>query len=320
MTDGLASVDVVILSLDRPADTADAIASVAAQQGVQTFLRIVDQGSTAESLEYIRAAIANETNVHLIELGHNVGVAGGRNIGMSLGTADTIISIDNDAVFSGVAALQAVVDRFETDRDLGAVGFKILNYRTREYDRGSWAYPRRLLPRQNESFLTTRFCGAGHAIRRSALRKTNMYDERLFFYWEELDLSYQLISKGYKILYDPSIEVLHKISSEARTAWDGERFYYLVRNALYLEYKYFRSGLRLVPKAGGYLLKGIYNGLADQAIRGIRDSWKMISSADFTSVPALDADARRYLVENEMKYRGPFIQRLREEVFEPVGR
>jgi len=316
--DQVADIDVVILSLNRLVDTLAAISSIKSQESVRPILWVVDQGSSKPTLERLREVAKADCDVQLIELGKNLGVAAGRNRGMSLGSANYIVSLDNDAVFSQPTALKAVVERFQADEGLAAIGFRIQNYWSGEYDRGSWVYPRSQWKLRDQPFLTTRFCGAGHAIRREALHATAMYDEALFFYWEELDLSYQLIAAGYTIMFDPEIVILHKISQEARRSWTGDRFYYLVRNAIYLDYKYFRSPGRVLMRMIGYLLKGLVNGVVFQAVKGVAHSLLLIRDQDLSQVSVLDERTNQYLIQHEMLQRGSLFQRLRDEVFETL--
>lgn len=308
------NIDVVVLSYNRLELTIQTIESINQQKDISPLIWLVDQGSDTECLIPLRALADNTPNIALIENGYNMGVAKGRNIGMRPGKSEVVVSLDNDAVFADDTTLQRLVERFAGDASLGAIGFKIQDYFTGQYDRGSWAYPRSLFDRRNETFLTTRFCGAGHALRRSALEKTELYDEALFFYWEELDLSYQLIESGYKVIYDPEFVVRHKVSSEQRTHWAGKRYYYLVRNAVYLDYKYFRSYKRVLMLSSGYLLKGAYNRTLKQAISAVVDAWKMTRRQALPK--PLGAEARRYITEHDFKHRGSVWQRIRQEVLE----
>lgn len=308
-------VDIVVLAWNRMASTIETVLSVVEQEGVIPRIWLIDQGSAETSLEAFRH-VARHPSVFLLELATNVGVASGRNIGMALGASDYIVSIDNDAVFEGKNALQSVVSEFSKDGKLGAISFRVKNYFTGEDDRGSWVYPRSLMDCRDRSFLATRYIGAGHAIRRSALKTTSGYDEKLFYYWEELDLSYQLIEQGYRIRYVPAISILHKVSPEARIGWREDRFYYLVRNALYLDYKYFRSHGRVVMLTGGYLLKATYNRLALQALRATIDALRMMAELPRRHAHCLSQMSKEYIVENDVRYRGNLWNRFRSEVLE----
>jgi len=307
-------IDVVILSWNRLDQSLATIQNIRAQESVNPTIWVVDQGSDPECVETLRR-YQEQGTIFLRELHRNVGVARGRNIGMSLGIAPFIVSIDNDAVFKSPQALSMVVRRFSADRSLAAIGFRVLNYYSGEDDEASWAYPRPLKKVRDHEFLTTRFAGGAHALRRDALRTTNWYDERLFFYWEELDLGYQLINHGWQILYDPSIVVLHKTDPENRTSWSQDRFYYLVRNRLYIDYKYFRSVLRSLAFSCGYFLKGVRNRTSGQALRGFRDAIALMQSLPSGASP-LTKSARAYYKEYDSRPRGTLLRRLFDEVLE----
>lgn len=312
------SIDIVILSWNRINDTIECVESLLGQKDVVTVITLVDQGSGLETIEKLRKHAKRNTKVKLLEIGKNIGVAAGRNIGMRAGKAEIIISIDNDAVFASPLTLNEIVKIFASNPRLGAAGFRIESYLAGGLDMASWVYPKGLLPKQHEPFSATRFCGAGHAIRRSAYEKTAGYDERLFFYWEELDLSYQLIQNEYTICYEPSIIVRHKIAQEGRAHWRGNRYYYLVRNALYLDWKYFGSPARLLSLAFGYYVKGLYNGTVTQSFRGIRDGMGMIKELKPGERIKLNRRALEYIKENDSKYRGNIWKRLRNEVLAPL--
>lgn len=311
------NIDVVILSLNRVKDTVDAIDNVLSQIGVNVFVWLVDQGSERDCIDALRRSTIRYKNIAFHELGKNYGVPGGRNRGIAFGESETVVCIDNDAVFKDEKCLLHVSELFYAQQNLGVLGFRIENYFTNDVNRSDWVYPRLLMNRSSEPFLATRFCGAGHALRRSAFEKVGGYDETLFFYWEELDLSYKIINEGLNVAYDPAITILHKKNPEARVRWQDQRYYYLVRNALYIDWKYFRSFRRLSFLAAGYFIKGVYNQLTRQALTGIKDGISL--SAQFaTSAPQLNQEALRYVQENDAQYRGGLLNRIRQEVFEKL--
>ena len=311
----LPALDVVILSWNRRDLILETIANVQQQRDVQATIWVIDQGSDAETLQALRP-LHQAGAIRLLEMGRNLGVAGGRNVGNTQGDAPIIVSLDNDAVFADEGALREVVRIFREDKRLGAFGFRLKNYYTGEDDGLNWAYPRRMFERRAERFLTTRFAGGAHAIRRAAWEQTRGYDPRLFFYWEELDLGYQLIAAGWEVAYDPRVVVWHKVAPETRLNWRDGRYYYLVRNALYVNYKYFRSRRAVLKLAVGYTLKGAYNGLFGQALRALRDAGGMMNAVRAEDFPPLDEAARRTIAEYDgARQRGNLWQRLRHEVF-----
>ncbi|PSR19088.1 hypothetical protein C8255_04040 [filamentous cyanobacterium CCP3] len=310
-------IDVVLLSWNRCELTIETVKSVLEQEDVITQIWIVDQGSRADELRLLKEFASDYSSIHITELKENVGVPGGRNVGTWLGNAQYTVSIDNDAVFESKDALKKVVEIFDAEPQIGIISFRIKNYYTKDDDELSWIFPKKLKQSRDARFLTTRFVGCGHAIRRNIFKDVNGYDADLFFYWEEVDLSYRAINLGCQILYCPDICVLHKVSPEARVTWENNRFYYLVRNAVYINQKYYQNFFRTSAVAVGYLVKGMLNKLPGQTLKGVLDGIKMcnkLSRHQDLSKLFLSNSAKDYIWQHELTYRGTFFNRLKSEV------
>lgn len=310
-------IDVIILSWDRVTETIAAIESAAEQEGVAKRVWVVDQGSKPENLDQLRRAIAALPEVHLLELGKNVGVAQGRNIASALGDAPYIVALDNDAIFKDRRTLAGIVGRLDRDPRLGAVAFRILNFFTGRDDAMCWDYPGVPRSMADREFMATRFIGAGHAIRRVAFEGAGGYDGDLFFAGEERDLCYRILNLGYAVRYCPDFAVLHKVDPAARVNWRKGRFYYTVRNVLYTDYK-FGAPLWLLSRSAAVLtLKGLRNGCAGQALRGARDAaamaWRFAHDGNRSSIYRLNGDVRDYIEKTEHRGETPFMDRLRRQ-------
>jgi GT2 family glycosyltransferase len=138
-----------------------------------------------------------------------------------------------------------------------------------------WDYPEALRPYADREFDVTRYIGAGHALRREVFYAAGKYDESLFFAGEERDVSYRILNLGYRIKYAPHLAVRHKVLPGQRVRWDGGRYYYSVRNNLYSDFKFGRSPLYLAKSVAALSLKGFYNGVGRQALRGAWDAAHM---------------------------------------------
>ena len=304
-------VDVVVLCLDRMADTHECIDSVRGQDHPDVRLWVLDQGSGRPMIEGLRTR-ARDEGFAFVE-GGRTGVAAGRNRAYRMGSAPVIVAVDNDAVLADSGVLTRAARRVGDDRRLGALGFAVHDYGRGGPDLDSWGYPWPAASHFDREFLAARFSGGGHAIARKAFEETGGYDERLFFFGEELDLSWQLIAAGYEIRYDPAVAVRHKSSPERRLDWAGGRFYFNVRNMIYINSKY-QPGRGLPGAyAAGYLLKGLRNGMAGEAIRGIRDGLRLARERSRRE-PLGDA-ARAYIERYEYAPRGSAWQRLRREIW-----
>lgn len=310
-------VDVIILSWNRSEDTVAAIKSALAQEGVTKRVLVVDQGSNTENLETLRTLCAAYPEVTLKELGCNVGVARGRNVASRMGGAPLIVALDNDAVFPDRTTLARVVQRFRGDNALGAVAFRIINYYTGIDDEMCWDYPNALKSQADQEFLATRFIGAGHAIRREAFIAAGEYDESLFFGGEERDLSYRILNLGYRIKYVPELMVLHRADPEARVRWNDGRYYYLVRNGLYTDFKFGTPLWRLSRAAAAIVVKGFYNGVGRQAVRAVFDAgtmaWQFSQSRSRTSIYRLRKDAQEYIDTCEQRGKESVWNRVRRQ-------
>ena len=309
-------VDVVILSLNRTEQTIETIHNVLAQKDIMLKLWVIDQGSSEENLCKLRQVLHENPHVNLKELGKNYGVPGGRNVGAQLGHGEIIVNIDNDAEFASPSALAEAVQLFKNDPTLGAVGFRVMNYYTGKDDELSWAYPKALKQQRNKTFLTTRFAGGASAIQRTAFEQAGGFDDQLFFYWEELDLSYQLINLGYHVIYYPQIVVRHKVSPEGRVNWGNQRYYYYTRNAISINYKYYQNFGGALLLAIGYMVKGIQNHNVRQAIRGCIHGIKWCLTRQRTCQLAqykLGEAAQTYINQHDLSYRGTIINRIHME-------
>lgn len=314
----LPDVDVILLSWNRAQMTLETIHNLLEQQDINLKLWIVDQGSREEERQFLRESTKNYSNVCITELKQNVGVPAGRNIGTRLGKAKYIFSIDNDAVFESTDALKHVVEIFDNEPKIGAVSFRIKNFYNGQDDELSWVYPKSLKAKSGQKFLSTRFVGCGHAIRRDVFEEAGGYDGDLFFCWEEIDLSYRIINLGFQIIYNPEITVLHKVAPEARVCWKDKRFYFHVRNAIYSNFKYNQNFMKASMLAIGYIVKACINLIPLQAMKGIIDAIKMCKRSrldPYNRSLKLTEQARSYFWQHEISYRGSIWNRLKKEVF-----
>jgi GT2 family glycosyltransferase len=303
--------DVIILSLERAAETEAAIRSALMQEGVERHVFVVDQGSGAETLARLAAVVEGRGDATLVRVEQNLGVAGGRNVATSLGRGRVIVALDNDAEFDDCNTLACSVAAIDEDREVAAIGFRILVDGTGVDDLLSWGYPKALLPGAAETFGAVTFVGAGHAIRRDAWEEAGGYDARLFFCWEEFDFCLRAIERGWQVQYRGDIVVRHKVSAERRVAWSGDRWFHFVRNRLYIARKWGAHWPSLAPRCAAYVLKGMRNGLLCETFRAIVAARNM--SARARGEP-LSRPTRVYLAQHDTAFRGGLVRRVRCEV------
>ncbi len=307
--------DIILLALDRIEETEQAIASVFRQAGCRWHLTIIDQGSTPANLSRLADAMLGRADAGLFASGVNLGVAGGRNLASAVGHGRVIVALDNDAEFFDAATAARAVAAIDAEPDVAAIAFRILVHASGDDDLTSWGFPKSLLPRAAGQFDVPTFVGAGHAIRRSAWDDAGGYDPALFFCWEEFDFSLRAIARGWRILYRGDIAVRHRASAEGRVTWSDRRWFYFVRNRLYIARKWSMPWPKLLPRIAAYLFKGARHGLFGTSVRAIAEAVRMSRQpASVAARRVLPPRARDYLRRNDTAHRGHAGARLRAEV------
>jgi GT2 family glycosyltransferase len=303
--------DILILSLDRAAETEAAIRSAFAQEGASRHLIVFDQGSSEATLARLQAVIGARADAQLTSAGGNLGVAEGRNRAAALGHGRVLIALDNDAVFADSGTVARAVALLDEQPRLAAVGFRIMNGDGSDEDHASWGYPEARRPYAAERFPSATFVGAGHAIRRATWDAVGGYDPALFFTWEEFDFALRAIDRGWQLIHAGDIAVHHKLAREGRVDWSAQRWYLFVRNRLYIERKWRRPILPLMARASAYGIKSIKLGLRHQG-------WDAVLAALRMPLPApprrMSPAGRAYLRVADTAWRGGFWSRWRSEV------
>jgi GT2 family glycosyltransferase len=302
--------DIVILCLERPAETRAAIRSALAQRGGVFHVSVLDQNSSVETVQALTTEFAGAPRFALYRATHNLGVGGGRNFLGNCGHGRIIVGLDNDAVFHDRWTVANALKIFHRRPELGALGFNILSPDGTAPDLSSWGYPRRLRPKFRDKFDTTTFVGAGHAIRRATWQTVGGYDPSLFFTWEEYDFCLAAIARQWRIAYDGSLAVRHSATAEARIGWDGTRTTAYIRNRLLISRKWGASWWSLTPRIFAYALRGAINGCLPATLQGIRQAWR----ADMPRGHPMPKAMRAYINAHETRHRGSWLDRLRLEV------
>lgn len=180
---------------------------------------VVDNASTDGTAEMIRAEFPA---VHLVEMPHSrYGACETFNVGFAQAETPWIAILDDDVVLPP-GWLEGATQRFEAEPETTAVlSTKVVEPGMPDSYRESEAV-------NTERYMST-FRGCASLARRAALAEVGYYDERLFIYGNERDLTCRLLNAGYRVLQFPGVEVFHETPFGIK---QGQRsLYYHARNA-----------------------------------------------------------------------------------------
>jgi len=228
----------------------------------------VDNGSTDESVTYVENHFPT---VRVLKNLTNKGSAGGYNSGILEARGNYVAILNND-VEVDPDWLLPIVQLIEGDQSIGAADAKYLNYYNRRtfddiaaagrfLDYFGTVYARgvnRVDLGQYDK--PARIFAALTIFRKCIFEQVGLFDEGFFYGYDEVDLSWRINLRGYKIMYVPSSTIYHKASQTSRLGNTLKpRFYFMIkRNRLQMLIKNLPAN-RLIPALTITLLEyGLY--------------------------------------------------------------
>lgn len=200
--------------------------SILAQQVESSEIIIVDNGSEDETKQTIQEKYKQ---IKLIENEQNLGVGPARNQGIQQAVGEYILILDIDTVVHD-GAIHRLVEALDADPNVGVGGARLIDVD------GNLQLTCRGFPsilskvfRQLPTHLQDRLLmdeelrawdhktkrrvgyviGACQLLRRSALDKVGIYDDRIFYGPEDVDLCLRMWDAGWKVLYIPEAAITH---------------------------------------------------------------------------------------------------------------
>jgi GT2 family glycosyltransferase len=243
---------VIVLNWNGGDDTLACLKSVyESDYGGELVVYVPDNGSTDGSLDRVRGAYPQ---ARVIENGGNLGFAGGNNPGWRAAVRDGarwVFFLNNDAAVAP-DCLRRMVEVCEANPKIGAASPRIFygaaptpDEPGRGLDRGVWfekglvvldrvgahnhisASPEELASEWYESDLAT---GCALLVRGETLERTGGFDETLFAYYEDVDLSLKIRELDLVCAIVPAAHAWHKVSRSTGGAMSPTSVFYIARN------------------------------------------------------------------------------------------
>lgn len=224
----MTSVAIVIVSFNTRADLARCLASLGAHPPVTPHqIVVVDNASADGSADFVAAAWPEAC---LIRNDTNVGFARATNQGIRRTTGDLVLLLNSDTIVSS-AAIDALCQALLSDPQAVAAGPRLVDttgwaelsfgrmvspwneLRQKTLGWLSVAGPAWARHRLQERTKVRRYAdwvsGACLLVRRRAAEAAGLLDDRFFMYGEDVDFCAALRAGGGRILFVPSVEVVH---------------------------------------------------------------------------------------------------------------
>lgn len=294
-------VSIAIGTKDRQSALLSCLRSIEMQSYKPIEVLVLDDASTRIRVCDVLAAAKLRLRVSCYHVETSLGVAGGRNYLMQRANGELIIVLDDDAALGSSDDVHKVVAAFTAAPRTGVVAFKIVNHLG---DRTNLLIPFSRKWRKKRPELRDRpgrasyFLGGGHALRKSMLKTTGLYQDNLMYYGEELDLAYRVINSGMEIHYRPDIVVHHYPSIQTVDCFNADRYYYSLRNVIWIGYRYLRFpnlATYLIAWIGYYCIVGLQKRHFGTFLRALRAGFAAFGKMERV---ALSYDARKYLRDN----------------------
>jgi len=205
---------VVISTLNRKAIIGEAIDSIFKQTiKPKEFLIMLDKNSDIENMNFLFKYKKKYPIIRIFYSKYNLGVCGLINLGVKKANTEYILNIDDDAILENDNWIELSFRNFRDN--VGLV----------------WGNASGVL---NVANFREFFIGYAFLTRKDVFQKVGMFDERLFIYSNDTDLSIRLNRYGYRVLPLRKNKVIHPINPK------GPKFYeFASSNRLLLYWKYY---------------------------------------------------------------------------------
>ncbi len=207
---------------------------------------VVDNGSQDGSGEMLRKQYPEVIFIHNEK---NDGFAGGNNIGIEYALANDaqyVLLLNNDTIVTP-SFLEPLVDRLESDKNIGAVSGKIYYYPDAvggkekiiwyagAYQKWHMAYNHTCeFEKDNgqcdEAGEVAYASGCLMLLRSDVLKQIGGLSEEYFMYWEESDWCMRAKAKGYSSWYEPRAVIYHNTRSSIKGKETPLYTYMMYRN------------------------------------------------------------------------------------------
>ena len=203
---------------------------------------VVDNGSSDASVTMIKSKFPQ---VRLIENRCNLGFATAQNQGLKSSHGKYILFLNSDTIVTG-GVINSLVQLLASNTDVGLVSPKMVNKdhsiqpscfhfpsvinTIKAYWLGKKELVAKYAPASDEPVCVDAVVGAAMMLPSVVAKDLGGFDQKYFFYFEDLDLCRRLKQKGWLVVFNPKEVIIHHHGAGGKPA---ANFKYLKESLLY---------------------------------------------------------------------------------------
>lgn len=273
----------------------DFFKSISIQTHKDYILYLIDNSASEATDQQIARCLEQYpvTAFKYVNTGGNIGVAAGNNAGIQLSLKDQcdhILLLNNDIEIEQNYMFSRLLTLAE-QKGKAIIVPKIFYYGEQKlWMAGGYMDEWRALgvhygmnQQDGPAFNVAKYCTYAPTcfmlLKKEVFEHTGIMDERYFAYYDDTDFVLRATRKGYRIYYDPTLVLHHKVSSSTGTN-SPFYVYYSNRNKIYFIRKnfrgfrrYFALGYTLLSRVAFWL--GFDKVRKQKLVQGLREGFRM---------------------------------------------
>ncbi len=254
-------VSIIIVNYKSSEVLNNCIQSIYAQTKNLSFdITVIDNNSNDPGLHIIKNKFPE---INFIFLNENPGFAAGNNTGIKEASGNAILLLNPDTILLN-NTIDILYKKLTSDSGIGITGPKIFyedktiqnifipkkipNLRYMFFEIFFLDKLLKSIPFFNQYFQygmdftkehePEQLNGSCLMIRKSVLDEIGLMDQNFFLYFEETDLCFRALKKGYRIIYDPAAEIIH-LEGKSSAHLKKRSIYAYYQSELYFFYKHY---------------------------------------------------------------------------------
>lgn len=201
---------------------------------------VVDNGSTDNTAQIFKKL----TNIKYLNTGSNLGFSKGNNFGAKFALGNYLLFLNSDMEYQ--AGLDKMISYLSSHSDVGLIGPKFLN--TDSSPQGSVFPPQtpinafkefwlnqnsfsKYSPNSNQPSPVNSISGGAVLLKRTLFNQLNGWNEKFYFYYEDLDLCRRIHLLSLKIVYFPDCQFIHHHGTSVNNLKNNQGFTRLVKSS-----------------------------------------------------------------------------------------